>query len=212
MKRLLLSCLLMTGSTACDARTFRVLDTRTDLPIAGAKAHVTARGILPGIGHPKEITLREWHLTSDQNGEFSISSPFASRATVSSLWKEGYGHVDTVKGYRLLRSTMAVVDVYFLTPTADRTLEYVKYLAYIASEAVEQNKGLAGLPPIMNVANTYEQAKGKAKTDREIDALREFCKFSSAMKAQADAGWPNMGIRPATRKSGQELIDDCGTR
>ena len=32
------------------------------------------------------------------------------------------------------------------------------------------------------------------------------------MKAQADAGWPDMGILPETRKAGQELLDDCKAR
>jgi len=212
MKRLVLSCLLMAVLPECDARTFKVLDTATDLPIPGSEAHFVFRGILPGIGHPMDITLREWHLKSDQNGEFSISPPFADRAFMRSLWKEGYGHIDTVKEYRLRRSPKADPEIYFLTPTADKTKEYIQYLAYLTTEAVEQNKSLASFPPIMNVAMLYGQAKGKAKTEREINAVREFCKFASAMQAQADAGWPDMGIRSETRKSGQELLDDCKTR
>ncbi|MEQ1853636.1 MAG: hypothetical protein ABMA01_18825, partial [Chthoniobacteraceae bacterium] len=89
---------------------------------------------------------------------------------------------------------------------------YIRYLAYVTAQAVEGNKGLAGLPPIMNVAMVYGQAKDKAKTGKEIEVLGEFCKFAPAMKAQADAGWPDIGIRPETKKSGQDLIDDCKAR
>jgi hypothetical protein len=212
IRRLVLFGLLMTVLPACNARTFKVLDSATDLPLPGVEAHFVFRGILPGIGHPMEITLREWHRKSDQNGEFSISPPFADRAFMRALWKEGYGHTDTVKEYRLRQSPRADPEIYFLTPTANQTMEYIRYLAYLTTEAVEQNKGLAGLPPIINVAMQYGQAKGKAKTDREIEVLREFCKFSSAMKAQADAGWPDMGNQPETRKAAQELLDDCKTR
>lgn len=196
---------------ACNARTFKVLDTATDLPIPGVEARFVFRSILPGIGigHPMEITLREWHLKSDQNGEFSISPPFADRAIMMSLSKRGYGHIDTVKEYRQRRLPKAGPEIYFLTPTSDQTLEYIKYLAYITAEAVEKHDSSAGLDKIMNIAMVYGQAKGKAKTGREIEVLREFCRFASAMKAQADAGWPDMGIRPETRKSGQELLDDC---
>ncbi len=212
MKRLVLSCLLMTVLPECDARAFKVLDTATDLPIPGAEAHFVYRGILPGIGHPMEITLREWHLKSDQNGKFSVTPPFADRAFMRSLWKEGYGHIDTVKEYRQRRLPKSDPEICFLTPTADQTKETIQFLAHITTEAVEQNKGLAGLPPIMNVAMLYGQAKGKAKSGREIEVLREFCKFTSAMQIQADAGWPDMGILPETRKAGQDLLDDCKTR
>ena len=212
IRLLVLSGLLMTVLPACHARTFKVLDSATDLPLPGVEAHFVFRGILPGIGHPMEITLREWHRKSDQTGEFSLSPPFADRAFMRSLWKNGYGHVDTVKEYRLRQLPKADPEIYFLTPTSDQTMEYIKFLAYITAQAVEQNKGLAGLPPIMNVAMLYGQAKGKAKTDREIEVLRDFCKFASAMKAQADAGWPDIGIRPETRTAGQELLDDCKAR
>lgn len=162
---------------ACNARTFKVLDAVTDLPIPGVEAQFIYRGILPGIGHPMEITLREWYVKSDQNGEFSISPPFADRATMRILRKEGYGHIDTVKEVRQRRSPKADPQIYFLTPTADQTRETIQYLAYITTEAVEQSKSQAGLPPFMNVAMLYGQAKGKAKTDREIDALRNSVNF-----------------------------------
>ena len=210
--RLVLFCLLMAVLPVCNARTFKVLDTATDLPIPDVEAHFVFRGILPGIGHPMEITLREWHLKSDRNGEFSLSPPFADRAFMRSLWKRGYGHIDTVKEYRQRRLPKADPEVCFLTPTADQAMEYIRFLAYITTQAVEENKGLAGFPPIMNVAMLYGQAKGKAKTDRDREALREFCKFASAMKAQADAGWPDMGIQTQTMESGQELLEDCRTR
>lgn len=203
--------LLASITAVCEARTFKVLDTATDLPIAEVEAYIVARGILPGIGHPTEITLSEWHRKSDKNGEFSISSIWADRAKISSLHKRGYGEISSVKEYLYRKSEKANPDIYFLTPSVDLNSEYIKYLAYISAEAVLNNKGLAGLPPIMNVAIMYEQAKGRAKTNKELEALHEFCQFSSKMKSEAAEGWPNMGIRPEPKKSGLALIEDCKT-
>jgi hypothetical protein len=208
----LLPLLLIAGASACDARTFKVVDSVTDLPIAGADAIVVAYGKLPGIGHPIEFKLREWNAVSDQNGEFSISPPYADRAWVFSFGKRGYGWIDTVKEYRHHRTPGANPDVLFLTRSEDKTFEYIRYLAYLAAEAVDSGQGLAGMRPVANVATLYGQAKGKARTARELGLLREFCRFSGLMQAQAAAGWPDIAGPPDVRKAGQELIDDCHVR
>ena len=44
---------------------------------------------------------------------------------------------------------------------------------------------------------------------RELGVLKEFCRFSELMQAQAAAGWPDIAGPPHVRKAGQELIDDC---
>lgn len=209
LRHWLLPLLLIAGATACDARTFKVVDSGTDLPIAGADAIVVAYGMLPGIGHPIEFKLREWNVVSDQNGEFSISPPFADHAWVLSFGKRGYGWTDTVKEYRYRRTPGANPDVLFLTRSEDKTFEYIRYLAYLAAEAVESGQGLAGLRPIANVATLYGQAKGTARTPREFGLLKEFCRFSELMQAQAATGWPDIAGPPDVRKAGHELIDDC---
>ena len=209
MRHFLLICLLSVTSLPCAARTFKVLDTATDLPLADVEVHIAARGTLPSIGHPMEITLREWHLKSDEIGEVTISPPWADRAQVVSLVKRGYTTISSAKEYRMRRAGPAYRDVHYLVPVADMWVEYIRYLFYISAEAMETKVRLAGLPLLMSVAVNYDLAKSKAKTVPERAALRGFCRFADDMKVQATAGWPDMGTRPEFRQAGQMLIDDC---
>jgi hypothetical protein len=212
LSKLLLGALAVASVTACYARTFKVIDAATDLPITGADAVVVAYGKLPGIGHPIEFKLREWNVVSDQNGEFSISPPYADRAWVFSFGKRGYGWIDTVKEYRYRHTPGANPDVLFLIRIEDKTFEYIRYLAYLATEAVDSGPRPGASRPALTVATLYGQAKAKARTPRELGLLKEFCRFSELMLAQAAAGWPDIAGPPDVRKAGQDLIDDCRTR
>ena len=209
LRRLLLAFLLAAMPLPGVARTFQVLDTATDLPLEGVEISLVARGTLPGVGHPIEITLRRWDLTTDRDGKITISPPWAERAHVESMAKRGYGSVSSAKEYRMQRSGPAFRDIRYLTPLADINVEYIAYLFHIGAEAMEKKEGLAGLPPIMNIAVLYDQAKARGTGERERAVLRAFCRFAGDMKVQGASGWPDMGTRPEPRQSGQALIDDC---
>ena len=150
--------LLAAVSVDCGARTFKVFDTSTDLPIVGAEAELIARGNVLGITHA-EVTLREWHVKTDANGEFSISPPFAERAFLLSLWKRGYARTSSVKEYKLRHSGNANQDVYYLTPAAEANAEYVRYLFYVAAEAMDTGKGLAGGPAIVGAPHSLQASE-----------------------------------------------------
>jgi len=202
--------LLLFMPTLCGARTFKILDTTTGKPVLGAVAHLIARGTFPiGLGHPGEFTLAEWDLKSDENGEINLSSIWADRAWVFSLSAPGYGKTDTVQEYTYRRSEKPNNDVLFLTPRADLAYENVRYLFHISALAVETNQGLAGMRPMFTLAVLYPQAKRSAKRPRELEALRQFCRFAPDMAAQKAAGWPDMGTLPEIKAAGQALIDDC---
>jgi len=199
-------------ASPCIGRTFKVLNTTTGKPVSGAQVHLIARGKFPvGLGHPGEFTLAEWNLRSDENGEIDLSSVWADRAWVFSLSKPGYGRTDTVQEYTYRRSDKANRDVLFLTPRADLAYENVRYLFHISALAMDANQGLAGMPPLFTIAVLYPQAKRSARAGRELEALRQFCRFAPAMAAQRAAGWPDMGTLPEIRTSAQALIDDCGS-
>ena len=194
----------------CAARTFKVLDTTTGKPVPGAVAHLIARGTFPiGLGHPGEFTLGEWDLTSDEKGEITLSSVWADRAWVLTLVKPGYGQTNTVQEYTYRRSGKAERGVLFLTPRPDLAYENVRYLYHLSAVAVETNEGLAGARPIFTVALLYKDAKRSAKGARELEMLRQFCRFAPDMSKQAASGWPDMGTLPEMRQNGQMLIDDC---
>jgi hypothetical protein len=42
-----------------------------------------------------------------------------------------------------------------------------------------------------------------------LRALREFCRFSELLKAEAAKGWPTLGTSHGGDRVAQELIDDC---
>ena len=160
-----------------------------------------------GITHA-EVTLREWRVKTDANGEFSILPPFAERAFLLSLWKRGYAQTSSVKEYKLRHSGNANQDVYYLTPAAEANAESVRYLFYVAAEAMDTGKGLAGGPAIVGVPTLYKQAKSEVKTAREREELRAFCRFDDDVKAQGAAGGPAMETGQNLTIA-QELVADC---
>lgn len=201
---------LMIALSGCAARTFKVLDTTTGEPVAGAAVHITARGIAPiPLPHPANITLAEWDLKSDKDGEVHLSSIWADHASADFINKPGYRHASTVQEYIYRGTANANRDVSFLTPEVDLAYEGVRYWLYITELAMDKGEGTAGQSRISIVTNTYPLAKRIAKADREIEVLRQYCRFALAMRAQRAAGWPDMGTRPEPRVAGQELIEDC---
>lgn len=219
--QLVVASMLIATSAACDARTFKVLDTATDLPIAGVEAHIVIRGKLPGIGHPIETTLGEWNLKSDEKGEFSIHSPWSDDAFVH-LSKNGFVNIQTVKTYRLAKSsTGANKNILYMTRQADEVVESIKYLVEQSSDALKEYSEFIKTYPrsstqlntaLIAVAVNYGEFKSKARAEREKLALKEFCQFSPAMRGQRDAGWPNMGTLGSLRKDAEALIQDCELR
>ncbi|MGH8688243.1 MAG: hypothetical protein ACREVQ_11125 [Burkholderiales bacterium] len=197
-------------ATPCIGRTFTIVDTTTGKPISGAELRLIARGTFPiAIGHPGEFTLAEWKLKSDVNGEATLSSVWADSAWVFSFGKPGYHHTDTVLEYTYRRTDQTNPDMLFLTPLADVAFETVTYLYHLSAIAVDTNTGLAGMHPLFSVTVLYPQAKRSARPGRELDALRQFCRFAPAMAVERAAGWPHLGTLPEIRTSAQALIDDC---
>ena len=209
---------LIATSGACDARTFKVLDTATDLPIVGVDAHIVIRGTLPGIGHPMETTLGEWNLKSDEKGEFSIQSPWSDEAFVE-LSKNGFVNIQTVKTYRLAKSSAgASKNILYMTRQADEVMESIKHLVERSSDGLKEYAEFIKTYPrssaqmntaLIAVAVNYGESKSKARAERERFVLKEFCQFAPAMRNQRDAGWPNMGTLGSLRKDAEALIHDC---
>lgn len=191
-------------ASVCEARTFKVIDAATDLPVAGVEVELESHILLPGIGHPTELTVRSWRLTSDERGEFTIYGPFADRAFVSSLRKQGYARAPTAKEQRFRRSPQNDPNLVFLTPKGDVTIEYIRYLAYEAARS-SQDPGFSPL----SVAANYEIARRNVSGPREMAALRDFCVLAPLMKSEADAGWRHMGTLASMRKAALDLLQDC---
>jgi hypothetical protein len=197
-------------SFPCTARTFVVVDTTTGKPIAGANVRLIARERAPiGMGHAGEFTIGEWERTSDENGEISLSSAGADRAWVTQIEKPCYGRTETVHEYKFRRSDKANPDVLFLTPSSDLAFEKIRFGYFTAAHAVDNNERIAGSAAIAGIATSYAHSRLVAKTVRELEALRQFCRFAPAMAAQRKAGWPDVGPLPELRSVAQTLIDDC---
>lgn len=213
---------LIATSAACDARTFKVLDSATDMPIPGVHVSASAHQTLPiGIGHPAEVTLGEWSLTTDKNGEFTILSPWASGALIR-LSKDGYVSIQTVKTYRLAKSsTGASKNILYMTRQADEVVESIKYLVEQSSDGLKEYAEFIKTYPrssaqmntaLIAVAVNYGESKSKVRSERERLALKEFCQFAPAIRDQRDAGWPNMGTLGSLRTDAEALIHDCELR
>ncbi|HJV96294.1 MAG TPA: hypothetical protein VJ608_09670, partial [Albitalea sp.] len=197
-------------SLPCVARTFKFVDTTTGKPIVGVNAHLIATGTVPvGIGHSGQFTLAEWDRTSDESGEIRLSSMWADRAWLTWFEKPGYGHTDTVHEYTYRRSENADRDVTFMTPSADLALERLQFAYFQSARAVDNHETIMGASAIGGIAMFYAGVRGIAKSPRELNALRQFCRFAPAMVAQREAGWPDISRLPEIRSAAQALIDDC---
>ena len=166
--RSLAVCATLLACTGC-TQLYRVLDSSTDQPIAGAEAHVIITYYLPiGVGHPANMTAGEWRLVSDSKGEFSICHPSADSADVD-LRKAGYRRLRTAKEFRqtMTRKTGDTILLY-LTPPEDEVLEEIRFFLELSLFDVEHKKRYSGdLSPYPPIVSRYAQARLMAKSPRE---------------------------------------------
>src|SRR5262249_41484482 len=179
------------ASSACSTRTYRVIDTTTDEPIAGANAHITITKTLGfGIGHPASATVAEWYLVSDKDGYVSISHTSAQDASVD-LSKEGYTRIQTAKEFRHrnTRRDGEPVLLYF-TRNSELTVEQLRFFIEYGLNQVEQKRKYpAADNPYVGIAKHYSYAKSIAKSGKEKEVLRGFCQFASGTKSQTAEEW-----------------------
>ena len=220
---------LLLATVVCGARTFTVLDTVTGQPIADVDADLVAHAQMPfSLGHPWIAQVGDWHLKSDQNGQFSILSPWADRAEVTALKKKGYVFIPTAKAYQWIRENsrhlariedMRPQEIYYLTADADEVAEFARALVERSAEDIflsGTNIDMLRMA-LERLAASYSRAKLRAGSDKEMSALAEFCQFAPTMKReiagmQLDAsqgGHPVSDLRRNLKAGAQALIHDC---
>jgi hypothetical protein len=194
-------------------RTIKVLSTRDDSPMPGVNVEVRAVARLGEFG--PETDLRVWFLTTNAAGEVRVTPPpFTRRLEVYVEGNARYTQSNAnIKYYEKHHAPKrerkrGLEDTYYLTPVADVDYEQVKY-AYRAASDVIDGKLKVGRKPINYLVDRYSQAKEHAKTERELVALREFCRFSEMVEVEAANGWPTLGTAQFFVDRGKLLINDC---
>jgi hypothetical protein len=194
-------------------RTIKVLSTRDDSPIPGVNVEVRAVARLGEFG--PETDLRVWFLTTDAAGEVRVTPPPLTKRL--EVYVEGNARStqsnSNIKYYEKHQGPKRdrkreLEDTQYLTPVVDVDYEQIRY-AYRAASDVIAGKVKVGSKPIIYLVDRYSQAKEYAKSERELAALREFCRFSEIVEAEAENDWPTLGAAHFYVSRGQMLINDC---
>jgi hypothetical protein len=192
-----------------DVHVITVLSTRDDSPIPGVTLRI--RAVAKSLGeYGPEYDKQVWELTTDGAGEVRVKPAAGTVVRADVLASEGYTPMTgSVKSYEnhVLKGVMEP-DTVYLTPLFDVDYESIRY-AYRTTSDVMDGKRLVGMKPIIHLVGAYSGAKKRAHTERELRALREFCRFSELLKAEAAKGWPTLGTSHGGDRVAQELIDDC---
>lgn len=199
------------GNTS--GRTIKVLSTRDDGPASGVD--VVIRAVIFPLGqNGPEYVLDELQLTTDEHGEVHVDPPLFSTLHVMPQSNMEYGSAsDTVRHYEMVQAHYYDSNLYYMTPSVDMNYEAIRYHYRFASDLMDGKTVVGGgaLNPIVTVVGGYELSRRVAKTQRELEAMKSFCRFSSAIKAEAEAGWPNIGPSEEHRQQARMLIEYCGS-
>lgn len=214
--------LFMLVCATCSACTFKVLDSVTDLPIPGVHVSASSHQTLPiGVGHPAEITLGEWSLTTDQDGEFTIWSLWASGAH-KSLSKDGYVNIKTVQEFRRENGLSDISwRIHYLTKQSDEVVERVKYVVEKNNDDLRRHAEFIKAYPkyadqpssaLVSVAESYGELSLKARTGRDRLALQDLCPFAPEIQRQLNLGWRDLSASIGPRNAAESLVHNCESR
>ncbi len=203
-----------TGLFEARDRTIKVVSTRDDSPIADVEVELKAIGKAFGEDGPA-YDKQVWNLTTDSAGEIFVRQPAISTLYVNVWGKEGYRDArETIKFYEKARkyfkrepAEASWKDTYYLTPNVDANYEYVRWAYRVVIDVVD---GRVQIPtqPMPYLAYMYSKAKARAKTERELLALRAFCGLADQMKVELANGGPTL-TTDYIRDLGKQLVDDC---